>query len=356
MKFALYWRSLIGLILILGWVVPATVFAQGSAGITVRPSIFEDSVEPGDIYSSSVRVTNETGSPQTYYVSVNDIMNVLENGRPVFAQDGEVSVFGIKDWISVPTEPIDVGANETIEIPFTITVPDNASPGTHLGGIFVGPRGERPEEIGTGVGFQVVPIVNMQVAGELQEEAKIRVFSTEKVFYGEPKVSFTVVIENQGNVAIKPRGPIEIKSMFGEDVGNVVVNEAAGLIVPSGARKYVTEWMDEDNLHFGRYTANATIVYGQVERKSLLRTISFWILPMNIIVPVLVGLSLLIASIYIFVKLYIRKHIRALEKSTGRKIKNAPRQKEPLSSLSFIAILLLVFSILFLMLLFIFFA
>jgi hypothetical protein len=347
------------MVLVLGLLLsPGAVFAQdgGASGISIKPTIFEDSLDPGDTYNSIVKVSNLTDTPQTYYASVRDVINITEGGRPLFADYGEVTEFGIADWVTVPEGPIEIAAGATIEVPFTVDVPMNASPGSHIGGIFIGPKAERPEELGTGVGYQLVPIVSIQISGDLIEDADIRAFSTKKLFYGKPEVSFTVTVENKGNVAIRARGPIEIKSMFGKKIGSIMVNENAGLIPPRTVRTYTVDWVGEDEVFFGRFVANVTLGYGQFGVKSMLRSISFWILPMNIILPILIGFTIFVLSIYGMVRVYIRKHIRAIEQSTGRSIKNMPHQQEPLSRLAFIAILLLVFTIIFMMILFLFFA
>lgn len=348
----------ISTLILLALLSPSGVFAQdtGTSGISIKPTIFEDALDPGDVYNSVVRVSNLTDIPQTYYVSVRDVINITEGGRPLFADYGEVTEFGIADWVTVPDGPIEIGAGATIEVPFTVNVPQNAGPGSHIGGIFIGPKAERPDELGTGVGYQLVPIVSIQISGDLIEDADIRAFSTKKLFYGGPEVSFTVTIENKGNVAVRPRGPIEIKNMFGKQVGSIMVNENAGLIPPKTVRTYEVEWTGEDSVFFGRFVANVTLAYGQLGVKSILRSISFWILPMNIILPVIIGIAIFVFGIYGMVRLYIRKHIRAIERATGRSLKNAPQHQEPLSRLSFIAIFLLVFTIIFMMVLFLFFA
>ena len=322
----------------------------------MTPSVFEDVVDPGDIYSSMVKVKNETDSPQVYHVSVRDVIDITPGGRPVFARAGEDTILGIADWITVPSEAIDIGPRQTIEIPFTVEVPKDASPGNHIGGIFIGPKAEKLDEIGTGIGFQLVPIINMQISGELIEEAKLIGISTDKLIYGKPEVSFTVTIENVGNVAVRPRGPIEIESMFGKEIGTIIINENAGLIPPYTKRQYEAKWEGEDQIFFGRFVANVTLAYGQQGVKSILRSTSFWVLPMDLILPVVLGLLAVVFGIYFIIKLYIRKHLRAIEKATGRTIKSIPKQQEYISRLSFIAVFLLAFTVIFLMILFAFFA
>jgi hypothetical protein len=350
--------ALAGIAMLALILMPLATSAQTpQGGMTVRPSIFEDRLDPGDIYESSVRVTNETNQPQTYYVSVRDVVDITPGGSPIFATVDRPAALGVAEWMTVPYEPIEVAARGTVEIPFTVEVPDNATPGNHIGGIFIGTQGERPDQIGTGIAYQLVPIVNIQISGELIEDAEIRAFSTEQLFYGSPAVKFKVVINNNGNVSVRPRGPIEIINMFGEQVGQLVVNPDAGLIPPYASRTFDLDWEGEDGVFFGRYTANVTLGYGEQQGvKSLLRSISFWVLPLNVILPVLIGIIVVLGGMWLGIRMYIKSHLRAIERATGRKIKNVPHERQAISRLSFIAVFLLSFTVLFLLVLFMMFA
>ena len=340
--------------IVLAFFVLHTVSAQGGAGISIQPSIFEEHLDPGEEYSSAVRVKNTTASPQVYYVHARDVRKLSDTGQPLFAEPGEEISLGVASWISLPEGPINVGADQTVEIPFTIIVPQDAAPGNHLGGIFVGPKAEKLDVIGAGIGFQVVPLINIQISGNLVEKAEIHSFSTEKLLYGKPVVMFTTIVSNGGNVAVKPRGPIEIKNMFGKTVGSVSVNDTDGLVPPFGERVFTSEWEDDENIFLGRYIATVTLVYGQEERTTIYRSISFWILPMNIILPVVLSLLIFVLGVYGIVRMYIRKNIRAVEEATGRTIKSLPKDTAPLSRLAFIVAILLAFTIIFLLVLLLF--
>lgn len=327
-------------------------FAQ--TGITLQPSLIDERVEPGDVYSGTLQVTNETNTIQTYYFSAKDVEKRSESGRPIFASFGEDTGFGLASWVTLPKDPITVGALQTAEVDFSIQVPGDASPGTHIGGIFVGPKAEHLNEVGTGIGFQVVSMVSLQIAGDIVDKARIRDFITDSMLYSKPEVIFTTRVENLGNVAVKPRGPLDITNMWGKKiVSDLVVNDSGSLVLPGEIRKYELTWKGKE-FYFGRYEAVMSLSYGYDAKNTITRTVSFWILPLNIILPVLGMILVIILGIYLMVKLYIKRSFQAIEKTTGK----APvlKKQAPMSRLSVIVIVLTAFTIIFLMGLFVFFA
>lgn len=330
----------------------SAAFAQ--TGITIQPSIIDERVDPGDVYSGTLQVKNETNATQTYYLSTKDVEKRSESGQFTFAPFGEDTGFGLASWVVLPTDPVTVEALQTVEIDFSIQVPDDASPGTHLGGIFVGPKAEHLNEVGTGIGFQVVSIVSLQIAGDIVDEARIRDFITDKMIYSKPEVLFTTRVENLGNVSVKPRGPVDITNMWGKKVTlDLVMNDSGSLVLPGEIREYELEWKGEE-FYFGRYETVMSLSYGYETKNTITRTVSFWILPLNIILPALGIILAVILGIYITIKLYIKRSFRAIEATTGK----APvlQKRAPMSRLSVIAIVLIAFTIIFLIGLFLFFA
>jgi hypothetical protein len=54
--------------------------------------------------------------------------------------------------------------------------------------------------------------------------------------YQAPNVAFTAIVANEGNVLLRPRGPIDVTNMFGQKVGEVIMNDQAAAIFPGTAR------------------------------------------------------------------------------------------------------------------------
>lgn len=285
--------------------------AQTSAGIKIEPPIVEEKSDPGATFNSSLRLTNVSQETHTYYVDKRDIASLASNGAPIFALPGEPTGFELSSWIRITDSPITLAPNESKTIPFSIEVPKNASPGSHLGGIFFGTVPARPKETGIAVGYQVVTIINLQTAGDINEAAQLIEFRTDKNIYSRPNVSFSARVSNLGNTVLKPRGPIEIKDMFGKNVATLTVNDSAGGVLPKQERAFQTIW-ESDELAFGRYQAVMGLVFGDTARQTLSATTVFWVLPLNIILPTIAILLLVIFSIMFGVKWHIKKRLQEM--------------------------------------------
>lgn len=342
------------------------VKAQEATGVRIQPSLIEERVDPGQVFSSILRVTNLDSETKTFYIIKRNISGLTERGEPIFATEQEETGYEISSWIKLAQDSVMIPGKATKEIPFSIVVPSIASPGGHFGGIFVSFTPPRPKETGVGVGFQVGTIINLRISGEVIEEAQIREFRTDKTIYSKPEVKFITRVENAGNVLVRPRGPLEITDFFGKKVATLRVNDEGAGIFPKAVRTFETEWKGE-GLVFGRYQVVMSLVYGADGRKTISDTLSFWVLPLNVILPIVGGVLGLILVTIVLVKFYIRRKLRQIQKSTvGMAEDNRGREgiesrydvshSPHFSKLMFVTIALILFVLLFLAVLFIFFA
>lgn len=296
--------------------VPQIGFAQETDGLRLSPAFHEERVDPGSVYTHSVTVTNISNVDRTYYLLTEDIEGVNENNEPIFSENVPTA-YQLSKWVTLPAESIDIKAGETRSIPFAIRVPQNASPGSHFGGIFFDLEPPKLRTVGTGIGIRVGTLLSLRISGEVQEELVVREFSTDKFVYSEPTVIFDTKMENLGNVFMRPAGFLEITDMFGVKVANITLNEDSAGIFPESERIFKTTW-EYDKLAFGRYQAVVSIGYGvEGSQRTIFNTVSFWVLPMKPLLTVLGGLFGVFIVLYIAVRYYIRKKIN--EMSGGRR-------------------------------------
>jgi hypothetical protein len=333
------------------------VHAQGapSAGIGISPATIENGANPGEIQKHVINVTNLSGVPQTYYFYLRDIVAVEEGGVPVFAEEGqEKTGYELSTWLTLNMEEITLGTGEQKEVEVTITVPNNATPGSHFGGFVVSMQPPRLRSTGAAVGYEVANIISIRIAGDVVEEAQIRSFSTGNFVYGEPKVDFSARIENKGSVLLRPFGPLEIYNMFGKRVELITLNDSRAGIFPFSERTFNIVW-ESDGGGFGRYEAIVSMVYGEQGRQSTISsTTSFWILPLKIILPALGTLAALLLIAYVSVKLYIRNKLRSANVSTRRIVRT--RRSSGTSALLLVLVVMLSVTALFLLILLALFA
>lgn len=346
-------------ILSIGLLLPLHLsLAQAVSGVKIEPGIIEDSADPNDVLEESLTITNSGDTEQTFYLVKKDIRGVEGNGVPLFAEEGaELTGYELSSWITISEEPVILRPEESTTVPFTITVPENAGPGSHFGGVFVTIRPPRLRQSGASVGYEVGAIISIRISGDVIESARIREFSTDKLVYSTPNVSFLVRVENPGNVLIRPRGPLEINNMFGKRVALMVMNDTLAGVFPGTIRSFEMKWEGE-GVAFGRYQAIVGLVYGEAGRQSTVSaTVSFWILPAKIILPILGGLALVVLVLYLGVKLYIRRTLNELSTSRGvRRVARRQRRDAGISRLAVVAVTLLAVTAIFLIGLLVLFA
>jgi hypothetical protein len=335
--------------------LPHFSLAQSSAGVGISPAVVDPSrlFEPGDVESFNMEVTNLSDIDQTYFLSKRDIINVREGGVPVFAtSDSPKTGYELSEWVSLGIEDVFIPARGTVNVPFTITVPNEVSPGSHFGSIILSVEPPKLRSSGAGIGYEVANIISIRIAGDALDLASIRQFSTSEYIYGSTNVVFNARIENEGNTLVKPAGPLEINNMFGKRVGQLNFNDSQAAVFPGTTREYEITWEDESP-GFGRYEALLSVVYGPEGKMSTISsTVTFWILPMNIIFPALATLGVLLLAIFIFVKLYIRRTMALSASGSNRRLVRSRRQNQfplVLVIVSMLAVSALFFIILLLM-------
>ncbi len=336
-----------------------TSFAQTNdgAGIGIKPAKIEEGMEPGQSKKYSMTVTNLSDVQEKYYIFTRDITGVQDGGVPVYAEEGaEKTGYELTQWITLDTEEVVLEPGQEKEIQIVIDVPEFATPGSHFGAVFVSKTSPKLRKTGASVGYQVANIITIRVAGDAVVNAQIRQFSTGNYIYGDTKVDFHAKIENEGTVLVRPVGPLEIYNMFGKRVEVLTFNEKKAAVFPKSTRKFDITWEDEGP-GFGRYQAVLSLVYGDQGQKSTISsTVSFWILPMQIIMPALGVLAFLLLIAYIFVRLYIRSKLQMYVGGSRRVRRVGKHQGSGISALLLVAVVMLAVTALFLLILLALFA
>lgn len=333
---------------------PSMVLAQG-AGVSISPATVEETLDPGVQKEYSISVTNLDSREQTYYLYTRNISGVRDGGVPVFAESNqERTGYELVDWITLPTNQITVGGGEKFSFTFTVNLPEDATPGSHFGGIFFSVDPPEIENSGAAVGYQVANIISIRVSGEVTEQASIRQFSTKNYINGSQNIDFTVRIQNSGNVLVRPSGPLEIYNMLGNKVGDVTFNPDKSAVFPNDMREYDNLNWTGDSIGFGRYEAILSSGYGEAGAyKTMSSTVTFWILPWNIIGPALGVLAVVLLVIFIFVKVYIKRSLAHLNQ--GRRVIQR-RRKNGSSEVLLLSVVMLTVVALFLIVLLALFA
>lgn len=341
-------------VLLFGLLLPSSII-NAQAGVSISPALIEETLDPGFVKDYAISIRNLESREQTYYLSTKNISDVREGGVPVFAESNdEITGMELADWITLTESTITLQPNEARDIPFTLNVPTNASPGSHFGGIFISVEAPEIQTSGAAVGFEVANIISIRVSGDVNEFASIRQFSTDKFLYGSQNVRFEVRVENSGNVLVRPTGPLEIYNMLGKKVDTITFNEDVAGVFPGRTRDFVLDWQGE-GVGFGRYEAIVSAVYGdEGSIQTMSSTASFWVLPMNIIGPALAVLAVILLLVFVVARIYINRTLARLSGGSTRMVRRR-RQQGP-SPILLLTVVMLVVVSLFLIVLLVLFA
>lgn len=312
---------------------PAVSFAQSTAptadatSLTITPPFFELNVSPGDSWSSSIRVVNTNPSDLQVHAVVMGFAASDDQGHGNFVPLADLAgnEDALANWVTVSSPSVTVPRGGSADVPFSISVPQDAAPGGHYGAILIGTGSPVPQAgiSQVGVSSFISALIFVDVAGNVNESAQIREFSTGRFTYETPDVHFAVRVQNDGNVHVRPFGMIQIYNVFGKLRGEVPINATGnlGYVLPSSTREFDVEWQGTPSLlDSGPYTAVVSLAYGENGVNSVSATTEFWIVPIGQILEVLFGV-LLLAAIFIFI---VRRSVRKMLASEISKYGGAP--------------------------------
>lgn len=272
------------------------VFAQlPGEGLTISPPITELSLKEGESSVQTIRITNPTNKLIEVYPRVMNFGAKGEGGEPAFFEATDESAkFSLAKWIEITQSKIALTPEQVVEFKYRINVPKGAEPGGHYGVVFFATEPPKLEDDATkvSIGSMIGSLVMVKVPGQIIEKGFLEDFKTNKAFYTKNKVNLTTRISNLGNVHFKPKGKITIKSFSGKTIETLPFNEQNGNVLPNSTRKFENIW-EKKGFLMGRFIADLDLVYGENE-KSLQGKISFWIIPLWIIIIAVLILILIL--------------------------------------------------------------
>ncbi len=322
---------------------PALAQDRSQLSLSVTPPLIQLSLAPGQTWSSTLKVVNTNEYELPLYASMAVLETNGDEGQSKFTpvlEGSETST--LANWVKLGTNDFKITEEKSFDLPFTITVPEDASPGGHYAAIIIGsqPLGEAPEGASISVSSSISTLLFLRVAGDVVEKGTIREFTTEDNFYSRPNVKFLLRFENSGNVHIQPQGEIVITNMWGKERGKIPINQKTrfGNVLPESIRKFEFEWKGEWNpLEFGRYKAQAVLSYGTDQKESVNSTDYFWIIPLKETVALLGGFIIFVIAALWAIRRYIRRsllietqRLAPISSPTKRKTKTNPKSKTKL--------------------------
>jgi Bacterial protein of unknown function (DUF916) len=185
---------------------------------------FDYTLEPGGSVDDHVQVNNFGDAPLKLRVYSHDALNTPEGAFTLLPASRRATAVGA--WAGLDEE-VTVPARDRVVLPFSLAVPQNATPGDHAGGIVASVSTAATDADGNQVRVdnRVGARIYLRVAGELNPRLEIeqRELRYERSWlpFTTGSVTATYVVRNTGNVRLGGRQTATVAGPF--DLGSRTV-------------------------------------------------------------------------------------------------------------------------------------
>lgn len=203
---------------------PAGLEAGGGGN---RPA-FSYTGDPGTVIEDALTVFNLGNEILTFRLYSTDAVNGAD-GQFALLPAGERPT-DVGSWVEIAQELITVAPGRSATVPVTITIPDDAVPGDHSGGILASNEAFTTNEDGAAVVVErrTGSRLLLRVNGPLRSELVVQDLSVDYDAAANPAGGSTRVdfrIENRGNVRLDANAAVAVEGPFG--IGRVTGSTAS---------------------------------------------------------------------------------------------------------------------------------
>ncbi|MBT3817380.1 MAG: hypothetical protein HOG08_03495 [Candidatus Magasanikbacteria bacterium] len=276
-------------ILLLHLIITGTFFfsIQQTQAVSISPVKQTIIIDAGGTGTVPLFVTNDTNSPLMIMPNA-DAFTLRENDQTILWNQPDPAVY----WVELPKVTDNILPGETRQINFSISIPEHTPPGAHYLGLFA----EQTDGAGQiHVKNRVGSLLFLHVAGTVSESVTLSQIETPSfIWWGDTQIDFTLT--NTGNIHVFPTFHV-IHTSFGKQTEEIkdghdyspllaVAQQTETLFFP-------LTWND-----VGKHTVAIDITYGATQ-KHLTRTVTFWYIP----IPIILGsIIILLFILWIIIK------------------------------------------------------
>jgi hypothetical protein len=209
---------------------PPTEATPAESGFAVQPSgpdgpgardWFTYTLDPGAVFGDTVAISNLSNEPIRFVIYPTDAVSVADTSGFAALKDTEEPV-DVGTWIKLAAGEYTVPAGQRIDVPFSITVPEDAEPGDHAGAILAVDADEgsidpsaAPDGITFNVRHRMGARVYVRVSGPIAPALRIDELDVER---DGGTATVTWDVSNTGNVRLTPSAEVRVTGLFGRTV------------------------------------------------------------------------------------------------------------------------------------------
>ncbi|MEU1619669.1 DUF916 domain-containing protein [Streptomyces sp. NPDC005722] len=179
-------------------------------------SSYSYSVNPGGQVKDAMVVANRSKDPLRLALYAADGYTTDTGQLDLLTKDKKSVKIGA--WVHADRDSVEIEPGKTAEIPFTVTVPDNATPGDYVGGILTSLK-QSDEAQGINVDRRLGIRVKLRVSGELKPKLAVEDLHVDydgpASPFGKGDATVTYTIHNTGNAMLSARQSVSVAGPFG---------------------------------------------------------------------------------------------------------------------------------------------
>ena len=206
-------------------IFPTTVSGQ------LPRTYFQPVLAAGQTYQDSATVINQTADTATFNIYATDATDTRTGGFALARRTAPK--VGMGAWVQLPVSQVTLTGKSYEQIPFSIIVPPNATPGDHAGGIVIEETKGTTTKHGS-VAITVLQAVGVRIYGRVQgkltpaltvTKLSVNPHATFGSEFGGPTAStVTFTVSNTGNVRLASKATVSVDPLFGSSAGTRTVN------------------------------------------------------------------------------------------------------------------------------------
>lgn len=177
---------------------------------------FRYTLDPGATLTDELVVTNHGDAPLGLDVYAADGYTTTSGQLDVLTRDTDSAEVGL--WLEPGVERVRLDPGESIDVPFTLRVPDDATPGDYAGAILTS-RTVSAQEAGLDYEARSGVRVYLRVAGDLAPGLSVVgrhvEYHQSPNPFGPGDATVTYTVRNDGNVRLAARQEVSVAGPFG---------------------------------------------------------------------------------------------------------------------------------------------
>lgn len=210
--------------------------------ILLTPTQKRYEVKPGEVKRDSLTVVNDGQLPYVFVVYARPYYVDSESYSPKFDTPAvsDIKIADTYRWVQFDQPSYQIQPGQSLDIPFTMRVPRNASPGGHYGVLFAETQPSQSPEAGNSVRRtkRVGAITYVTVDGNVTRNGKLESTSVPFFQFKKP-VTASTRVSSSGNTDIVTKTSFTVSDVFGTVKFR---NERELTVLPSTTRKIDSTW------------------------------------------------------------------------------------------------------------------